>query len=1424
MSILAKKGLFAVSLCALSVSSALYASATQYITVGNDTQKITKEPGIVSSVFHVTDKDGKVISQKVYRRFEKERFIVELHNAPLIQAKHQIKNNVTKQFLNSKTSSATQESIIRSQLQQAQARIETDQQATIQQIQSINKNIKLLSRFSRTSNAIVIEADKTSLNAIKQLPNVKRVSPDTIKSIDLSESVSLVNAPLIWAMTDANSETITGKGISVAILDTGIDYNHVDLGGCLGENCRITHGYDFVNNDNDPMDGHGHGTHVAGIVGANGTLKGVAPDVTFHAYKVLSDYGSGATSGIIAALERSVDPDGDINTDDAVDIVNMSLGGGGSATDPLSIATNNTVDAGVIVVVAAGNDGYYGAINASSPAAAEKAITVASSTKQDAISDFSSKATQTEIFNKPEITAPGSSINSTLPNSEYGYNSGTSMAAPHVAGAIALLKQNDPSLSSKKATQLLAAGAINIGSDPLAQGPGRMDIEKSIKATTTANDTAINFGKLDTASNSWSSTRSITINNHSGDEKNYQITAGDGLPTGATISFSETSFTLPANSSHTLNFDLTVPDTTAIPFATSSAGIHFSNITISSDTDELRIPTYFEHSVKLTLKTNSPSQVSATIIDELGRMTSYYLDAFSPVELNSPGSSIFISATYFDLDTSDITVAPDVAKLKYGASSHQLELTETTEFLLDVNQLTNITGINSATNHSGDNILSKTHNFYGSTDFWTGTRGFGWGYFPNEFTHIYLALGEIANTHEFKMSSHFKFSESASEEGYYLHSRKIIDGISVASDIDIDLSSLSVINILPPNPEKVDQFSISDRNTNSLTQQVDSKINKINIYQPQQNDFIDFKQFVTYKYDPIQGRHSNSIYSNLFDLNESGELRIYSDRPVQTSDSNELNFSETSRRYFNGTINVSDSKLVHSPSRWDRVLFSDHQGNTNNPEANYSFYCENEEGKRELLSSGSISYYHATAERPEANCEKLLYTISYKNNYFDSSSTSVLTFNLADSDIVTTADYISLKHADKLYAHHIVNKIDSTLTLEQDGSLNLKSVEMRLNDSEWQVLDYSIDDDSFVSIPLDLVEGSFDADIRITTTSSMGNDVVHTLNDYFKFGTDSGDVNDADNDGIPNDTDPDDDNDGYNDDVDAFPYNSQEWLDSDGDGLGDNADTDDDNDGYLDTEDAFPLDPTEWLDTDGDGIGNNADTDDDGDGHSDEEDAFPLDPSEWVDTDEDGTGNNSDIDDDNDGYLDDDDAFPLDATEWLDTDGDGIGNNADTDDDNDGVNDNEDAFPLDATESVDTDGDGIGNNADTDDDNDGISDNEDAFPLDATESVDTDGDGIGNNADTDDDNDGVADSQDAFPLDETESVDTDGDGIGNNADTDDDGDGVSDAQDAYPLDASRSSAPDNNAAENTSSSSGGSLPLIGLFALISITLRRFRRK
>ena len=222
-----------------------------------------------------------------------------------------------------------------------------------------------------------------------------------------------------------------------------------------------------------------------------------------------------------------------------------------------------------------------------------------------------------------------------------------------------------------------------------------------------------------------------------------------------------------------------------------------------------------------------------------------------------------------------------------------------------------------------------------------------------------------------------------------------------------------------------------------------------------------------------------------------------------------------------------------------------------------------------------------------------------------------------------------------------------------------------------------------------------------------------------------------------------------------------------------NLDTDDDNDGVDDQEDAFPYNSTEWLDTDRDGIGNNADPDDDNDGYPDEYDAWPLDPCAWADFDQDGSPNEvepdcwtdliEDEDIDGDGIPNDSDSHPQNPAEWNDFDGDGIGDNEDRDDDGDGVEDTIDAFPNHPTEWEDTDGDRVGNNADQDDDGDGFLDTEDAFPLDLNEWLDTDRDGIGNNEDTDDDGDGVLDSEDAFPLDSSEWSDVNGDGLGDNA-------------------------------------------------------------
>jgi len=1388
MPILAKNGLFAVSLCALSVSVAVKANNTQLVKVGGQLQTVMHTDGMMTNFISITDKNGNLISNKIRQNFIKNRYIVELNSEPLIQAKKEILRNVSLIHQASNYSGKTKAAMIKSRLQQVETTIATEQLSVSNQIRSIAKSSKIIHQFSRTNNALVIEADSKYLDEIKQLANVKRVSLDTIKYIDLAESVPLINAPLVWAMQDNNVNDITGKGVVVAILDTGIDYNHIDLGGCIGSSCRVTHGYDFINNDNDPMDGHGHGTHVAGIVGANGTLKGVAPDVTFHAYKVLSDQGSGSSSGIIAALERSVDPDGDINTDDAVDIVNMSLGGGGNATDPLSIATNNTVDAGVIVVVAAGNDGNYGAINSSSPASAEKAITVASSTKSDELSGFSSKAIATAEFTKPEITAPGSNINSTVPGGGQGVMSGTSMAAPHVAGAVALIKQKNPNLSADKAVQLLGAGAIDLGIDPLSQGPGRMDIEKSINATSTASATALNFGTIDIKLAQWSSTQPLTIYNDSNEDKTYQVDFTEGLPSGAEILSSESSFSVAANSSHTFDITINVANVSALDFATNGGGVHYNAITITSDTDTLRVPAYFEHAIKLTLRTNAPGLgVWAYIVDPANNILTIDVTSEKPVEIRITDPDVWFGAFYMALDGSNLPIQSNVYAYKIGLSSHKLTVTENQDFLFDVNELTKLSGLNQAAHQGGSNAINDIYASARRVAISSGAFTFSTQSSSNYKTTPFVALGNIAENDTVEFDVHYIIDEPNNE---HVISRYIYESTHSNSSITdelfgLDLATTPFIDIQLEDTKDSNNYLLTDTYFGvSATLPINTK--QLKVYETNHNDLLDFKQFTAFYQEPNVPDIFERIKTPYFDLDSNGQLRHssknYNYLTTSTQSQNNVLDLSGSNIYFNGMININENTVNLSSANWlHRFIYTDQLGNMFDIEGTYAFYCQAEDGTRTDLSQGTFDNNSREIAKPKESCDNLLLNFSYNNHFSGQGTSSVISLNVTDLDTIPPIDSIKLKHNNHAYSQPIINKIDSVIELSSTWWLDIKSIELRLNNGDWQTLNFETNEFGMVVVPMPLIDGEYDADLKITSQSSTLNQVSHSLNSFFKFGASAGESNDADNDGISNEQDPDDDNDGYNDDVDAFPYNSKEWLDSDSDGTGDNADTDDDNDGYLDNDDAFPLDSREWLDTDGDGIGNNTDTDDDNDGVADTEDEFPLDSSEFIDSDGDGVGNNADIDDDNDGYLDEDDAFPLDSSEWLDSDGDGIGNNADTDDDNDGVSDTEDAFPLNASESIDTDGDGIGNNADTDDDNDGVSDTEDAFPLNASESIDTDGDSIGNNADIDDDNDGYLDEDDAFPLNSSEWLDTDGDGIGNNADTDDDNDGIADSNDSFPL-------------------------------------------
>jgi hypothetical protein len=234
--------------------------------------------------------------------------------------------------------------------------VQESHQQVLRQLDARGIGLELRREYSYLLNGLAGSIQMADMERIAALPEVQAVYPDYEVRALLEESVPLIGADQVWAMLDPSGQPLTGHGIRVAVIDTGIDYNHPDLGGGFGPGYKVVRGYDFHNGDDDPMDDYGHGTHVAGIVAANGGLKGVAPDASLYAYKVLDEEGRGSSSNIIAGIERATDPDSDPTTDDAVEVINLSLGGKGDPDHPLSLAVDAAVGQGVVVAVAIGTN------------------------------------------------------------------------------------------------------------------------------------------------------------------------------------------------------------------------------------------------------------------------------------------------------------------------------------------------------------------------------------------------------------------------------------------------------------------------------------------------------------------------------------------------------------------------------------------------------------------------------------------------------------------------------------------------------------------------------------------------------------------------------------------------------------------------------------------------------------------------------------------------------------------------------------------------------------------------------------------------------------------------------------------------------------------------------------------------------------
>ena len=255
----------------------------------------------------------------------------------------------------------------------------------------------------------------------------------------------------------------TGGGRKVAVLDTGYNYLHPELSSSyLG-------GKDFVNDDNDPMDDEGHGSHVAGIITADGInpkAKGVAPDAGIVSGKVLDEIGSGYFSDVVAGIYWAVDgPDGIAGTGDefGADAISLSLGTSApylykgfcdGVLPDLTNAIKYAVQNNVTVVVAAGNSGNAGI---SIPGCISYSTTIGAVNSSDKVASFSGRG------NSLDISAPGVNIYSAILGSLYATWSGTSMATPMVAGVIALVKNAHPAYTHSQIESKLFSTAKDLG-------------------------------------------------------------------------------------------------------------------------------------------------------------------------------------------------------------------------------------------------------------------------------------------------------------------------------------------------------------------------------------------------------------------------------------------------------------------------------------------------------------------------------------------------------------------------------------------------------------------------------------------------------------------------------------------------------------------------------------------------------------------------------------------------------------------------------------------------------------------------------------------------------------------------------------------------------------------------------------------------
>jgi minor extracellular serine protease Vpr len=564
--------------------------------------------------------------------------------------------------------------------------------------------------FTEALNGFSVKGTKRSLDKLAQTNKVESVSPVSTYSVQSETNTEIIGAETIRGYFDPKNQRLTGKGITVGVIDTGIDYNHPDL------RRSYKRGYDLVDIDDDPMETKGlygqstlHGTHVAGIIAANGKIQGVAPDAKIIAYRALGPGGSGTTEQVLAAIDKAIK--------DKVDVLNLSLGNNVNGPDlPISLALNKAVENGIVAVTSSGNSGPN-MWTVGSPGTASKAISVGASTpilkvpyltidgrkdtlrlepmqgsidwkldrsyevvygklgkkedladvagkialiqrgeltfsekawyaqnagavaviifnnmngefignldrpidipvatmskqvggeivgsmasqkilaktniieEKDLLASFSSRGPVTSTWEiKPDVVAPGVAIKSTIPGG-YLALQGTSMAAPHVAGAAALIKQAHPDWGPEDIKAALMNTAIpivdgkNVPYKTYEQGAGRIRIPEAIQTDTLVKPASLQFGKFKLVERQHEHTQQLTFKNVSNRRMTYRFEVPhqrDGIQ-----------FELPQSFSVDAGKEKTVNVTMSVDPNELTKKIHEGHLTIMAGSQRVSVP------------------------------------------------------------------------------------------------------------------------------------------------------------------------------------------------------------------------------------------------------------------------------------------------------------------------------------------------------------------------------------------------------------------------------------------------------------------------------------------------------------------------------------------------------------------------------------------------------------------------------------------------------------------------------------------------------------------------------------------------------------------------------------------------------------------------------------------------------------------